>query len=41
MKPPADLILIQEPYFNKIGTNPQMAQGNPIFDVYGCPKHKD
>ena len=41
MKPPADLILIQEPYFGKIGTNPKMAQGNPIFDIYGCPKHKD
>jgi len=41
MRPPADLILIQEPYFGKIGVNPQMAQGNPIFDVHGCPKHKD
>jgi hypothetical protein len=41
MKPPADLILIQEPYYGKIGTNPKMAQGNPITDVYGCPKHRD
>ena len=41
MRPPADLILIQEPYFGKIGTNPQMAQGNPIFDIHGCPKHRD
>jgi len=41
MCPPADLILIQEPYYGKIGTNPRTAQGNPIFDVHGCPKHRD
>jgi hypothetical protein len=41
MSPPADLILIQEPWFGKVGVNPQMAQGNPIIDNYGCPKHKD
>ena len=41
MRPPADIILIQEPYYGKIGTNPQMAQGNPIFNNWGCPKHKD
>ena len=41
MRPPADLILIQEPYFGKIGTNPQMAQGNPIFNIHRCPKHRD
>ena len=41
MCPPADIILIQEPSFGKIGTNPQMAQGNPIYDIYGCPKHPD
>ena len=41
MHPPIDLILIQEPYFGRIGTSPQMAQGNPIYDIYGGPKHKD
>ena len=41
MRPPADLILIQEPFFGKVGTNSKMAQGNPQYDVYGCPKHKD
>ena len=41
MCPPADIILIQEPYYGKIRTNPQMAQGNPIFNNWGCPKHKD
>ena len=41
MSPPTDLILIQEPYYRQIGTNPQMAQGAPIFNIYGCPKHPD
>jgi len=41
MRPPADLILIQEPYYAHIRVNPKMAQGNPISDVFGCPKHKD
>jgi len=41
LSPPADLILIQEPYFGKIGINAQMAQGNPIVDVLGTPKHRD
>ena len=41
MRPPADLILIQEPYYGKIGTNTGMAQGNPIYDIWGCPKHQD
>ena len=40
MSPPADLILIQEPYYGKVGTNTGMAQGNPIYDIYGCPKHQ-
>ena len=41
LSPPADLILIQEPYFGRIGVNTGMAQGNPIYDVHGCPKHTD
>ena len=41
MKPPADLVLIQEPYFGRIGVDPRMAQGNPITEVFGCPKHID
>jgi len=41
ISPPADIILIQEPYYAKIGVNPQMAQGNPIYDVFGSPKHPD
>ena len=41
LSPPADLILIQEPWYRRIGVNAQMAQGNPITDQYGCPKHKD
>jgi len=41
MRPPADLILIQEPYYARIGINPKMAQGNLISDVFGCPKHRD
>ena len=41
MTPAADIIFIQEPYYGKIGINAGMAQGNPIFDVFGCPKHRD
>ena len=41
LSPPADLILIQEPWYGHIGVNAQMAQGNPITDQHGCPKHKD
>jgi len=41
LSPPADLILIQEPHFGRIGVNTGMAQGNPIYDVHGCPKHQD
>jgi len=41
LSPPADLILIQEPWYGRIGVNAQMAQGNPITDQFGCPKHKD
>jgi len=29
MRPPADLVLIQEPWFGRIGVNADMAQGNP------------
>jgi len=41
MRPPTDLILIQEPYFGRIGVNAGMAQGNPIYDVFGTVKHPD
>jgi len=41
LSPPADLILIQEPWYGRIGVNAQMAQGNPITDQFECPKHKD
>jgi len=41
LSPPADLILIQEPWYGRIGVNAQMAQGNPITDQFRCPKHKD
>jgi len=41
LSPPADLILIQELRYGRIGVNAQMAQGNPITEQFGCPKHKD
>jgi len=39
MRPPADLVLIQEPWFGRIGVDAAMAQDNPISDVFGTVSH--
>ena len=41
MRPQADIVLIQEPWYGKIGVDTKMAQGNPITTKYGCPNHPD
>jgi len=41
VRPPTDIVLIQEPWYGKIGVDAKMAQGNPITTKYGCPSHPD